>query len=239
MGQTKSQEPAPDSKPDILGDVFCQGIVHASQKLKEYLGFEDPQNRLQPSTDTLNEIFLVSFISYCAEKGVEEHITTSTMTKQQRLLFGVDWIWTILGPDKNVKIQFPVQTSQMSDQALRSQMRDTEKCYGNIKEITLADALYKNKSNYEKLEEFCSLVGRDCVGMFIVFGVPGKPKDIRGALLDSVKNRRNKNSPPGDVMVKDFFLNTDEFLSTREMLERCCKKKNSLKDLGNVYINFL
>ncbi|MBN3303702.1 rab15 effector protein-like [Amia ocellicauda] len=238
MGQVKSQEPVQDSKPDVLWDVFCQGVVHASQRLKEYLGFEDPQNKLQPSTETLNEVFLVNFISYCVEKGVEEHITTSTMTRQQRLLFGVDWVWTILGPDKNVKIQFPVQTAQMSDQAVRREMQDLEKTCEDVGELARADSQFRKKSNYEKLDEFCSLVGKDCVGMFIVFGVPGKTREIRGALLESVKSRKGKNGLRGDLKVKDFFQTTDTFVSTREMLE-CCSKNNGVRDLSNSYINFL
>ncbi|RXM33392.1 Rab15 effector protein [Acipenser ruthenus] len=238
MGQVQSPEPVQDSKPDVLCDVFSQGVVHASQRLREYLGFEDPQSKLQPSTDTLNEIFLVNFISFCMEKGVEEHITTSKMTKQQSLLFGVDWIWTIFGPDKNIRLQFTVQTCQLSDSAVNESGQSEQPCRNGNETATL-DVLYTNKDRFEKLEEFCSLVGQDCVGLFIVFGLPGKPKEIRGALLDSVQTKKGKKSLPGDSLVKDYIMNTESFLSTREILEHCLSKKNRLEIVGNVYINFL
>lgn len=47
-------------------------------------------------------------------------------------------------------------------------------------------------SRCEELAEFCRLVGRDCLGLFGMFGVPGKPKDIQGVLLDSIAREEQK-----------------------------------------------
>ncbi|XP_067415079.1 rab15 effector protein [Emydura macquarii macquarii] len=233
MGQKLSQEYNEKNKADILiiSEVFSQGVVHASQKLKEYLGFEDPQSKFRPAMDTLNEIFLVNFLSFCVEKGVEERIMTNKMTKQQSLLLGVDWIWTLSGANKQIKLQIAVQSLQMAE-LLHNETGPTE-------EPTLADQLFKNKSRFEKLEEFCTLVGQDCLGLLIMFGVPGKPKDIRGVMLDSINKEKRKNHLSGENALWQFVLNTDSFLSTREMLENCLCKKNGLKEVGKVYINFL
>nr|XP_020665706.1 rab15 effector protein [Pogona vitticeps] len=238
MGQKVSQETNQESKADILVicDVFSQGVVHASQKLKEYLGFEDPQSKFYPATDTLNEIFLVNFISFCVEKGVEERITTSKMTKQQSLLFGVDWIWTLSGADKQIRLQIAVQSLQMGDLPSGGQPFEA---MGNNREAMLADELFRNKSRFEKLEEFSTLVGHDCLGLFIIFGVPGKPKDIRGVLLESIQKEKRKNLSSGENTLQQFVLTTDSFLSTKEMLENCLTKKNGLREVGKVYINFL
>ncbi|XP_018431969.1 PREDICTED: rab15 effector protein [Nanorana parkeri] len=238
MGQTSTQiiVTQPD-KSDIVCEIFSQGVVHASQKLKEYLGFEDPCGSFHPSTDTLTEIFLVNFITFCAEKGVEERIATSKMTKQQAILFGVDWIWTLLSPDKSVRLQIAVQSLQMSD--FNNEGRGDTIDNGPCKEIQLTDTFYKNKSPYEKLEEFCRLVGSDCLGLFIVFGLPGKPKDVRGILLDSVSRENKKNSVPPERALQQFILNTDNFLPTREMLDTCMSKRKGLRNIGKVYINFL
>ncbi|XP_075061617.1 rab15 effector protein [Mixophyes fleayi] len=226
-------------KSDIVCEIFSQGVVHASQKLKDYLGFEDPHGSLRPSTDTLTEIFLVNFINFCVEKGVEERIETSTMTKQQAVLFGVDWIWTLFGPDKSVRLQMAVQAVQMSD--FNGQGRNDPDAFNNgpYKEIQLTDVFYKNKSLYEKLEEFCRLVGSDCLGLFMVFGLPGKPKDIRGILLDSVSKENKRNSLPGETALQQFILHTDNFLPTKEMLDTCLSKRNGQRNIGKVYINFL
>ncbi|XP_053114661.1 rab15 effector protein [Hemicordylus capensis] len=238
MGQKLSQETNQDNKADILVicDVFSQGVVYASQKLKEYLGFEDPQTKFHPGTDTLNEIFLVNFISFCVEKGVEERITTSKMSKQQSLLFGVDWVWTLSGADKQIKLQIAVQSLQMVDLSKGAQPHEV---IGSNGEAMLADEHFRNKSRFEKLEEFCTLVGHDCLGLFIMFGVPGKPKDIRGVVLESIRKEKRKNLLSGENALRQFILNTDSFLPTREMLENCLSKRNGLREVGKVYINFL
>ncbi|KAM9311056.1 rab15 effector protein [Gastrophryne carolinensis] len=241
MGQTPS---APivvtqPEKSDIICEIFSQGVAHASQKLKDYLGFEDPFSSFSPSTDTLMEIFLVNFISFCVEKGVQERISTSKMTKQQAVLFGVDWIWTLFGPDKSVRLQMAVQALQMSDFNRGARGEADKVNDGPYREIQLTDACYKNKSLYEKLEEFCRLVGPDCLGLFIVFGLPGKPKDIRGILMDSVNKENKKNSLPGERALQEFILSTDDFLPAREMLDTCMSKRNWQRNVGKVYINFL
>uniref|UniRef100_K7EZV9 RAB15 effector protein n=2 Tax=Pelodiscus sinensis TaxID=13735 RepID=K7EZV9_PELSI len=233
MGQKLSQEYDEKNKADILiiNEIFSQGVVYASQKLKEYLGFEDPQSKFHPAMDTLNEIFLVNFMSFCIERGMEERITTSKMTKQQSLLLGIDWIWTLSGADKQIRLQIAVQTLQMAE-LLQNET-------GPSKEDSLANWHFKNKSRFEKLEEFCKLVGHGCVGLFIMFGVPGKPKDIRGVMLDSINPEKRKNHLSGENALRQFVLNTDCFLSTKEMLENCLCKKNGIKEVGKVYINFL
>ncbi|XP_063786689.1 rab15 effector protein [Pseudophryne corroboree] len=241
MGQTPSAPviiTQPD-KSDIVCEIFSQGVVHTSQKLKDYLGFEDPHGNLRPSTDTLTEIFLVNFINFCVEKGVEERIATSTMTKQQAALFGVDWIWTLFAPDKSVRLQIAVQALQMSDFDGNGRSDPDAFGKGPCKEIQLTDVGYKNKSLYEKLEEFCRLVGSDCLGLFMVFGLPGKPKDIRGILLDSVGKENKKNSLPGEKALQQFILTTDNFLPTKELLDTCMFKRNGQRNIGKVYINFL
>ncbi|XP_006014595.1 rab15 effector protein [Latimeria chalumnae] len=239
MGQSVSQEAAvEDSKPDVICEVFAQAVVHTSLRLKEYLGFEDPQSKLRPSTDTLNEIFLMNFITFCMEKGVEELVATNKMTKQQSLLFGVDWIWTLFGPERNMRLQLAVQTLQMANESPEEGDHAELMCTKS-KESALADQLYRNKSRFEKLLEFCSLVGPDCVGLFIVFGVPGKPREIRGILLDAVRKEKNLKIAAGEDVLRMFILNTETFVSTREMLENCLSKKNGLKSMGQAYVNFL
>ncbi|XP_044279202.1 rab15 effector protein, partial [Varanus komodoensis] len=237
-GQKLSQEKTQEDKADIqiICDVFSQGVLYASQKLKEYLGFEDPQSKFHLSMHTLNEIFLVNFISFCVEKGVEERITTSKMTKQQSLLFGVDWVWTLSGADKQIRLQIAVQSLQMAELPNEEQAFEI---IGSNTEAMVPDELFGNKSRFERLEEFCNLVGSKCLGLFIMFGVPGKPKEIRGVVLDSIKKEKQKNLLSGENALRVFALNTDSFLPTREMLEYCLSKKNGMREVGKVYINFL
>ncbi|XP_062991023.1 rab15 effector protein [Elgaria multicarinata webbii] len=236
MGQKLSQGTNQENKNDILiiCDVFSQGVVYASQKLKEYLGFEDPQSKFHPSTDTLREIFLVNFIGFCVEKGVDERITTSKMSKHQSLLFGVDWVWTLSGAD--IRLQIAVQSLQMAKLSSGDQAFEV---IGSNREAMLAEDLSGNRSRFEKLEEFCKMVGSDCLGLFIMFGVPGKPKDIRGVVLESIKKEKRKDLSSGESALRLFVIITDSFLPTREMLEHCLSKKKGVREVGKVYINFL
>ncbi|NWS34172.1 REP15 protein, partial [Polioptila caerulea] len=229
MGQKVSQE---DNKAEtlVICEVFSQGVLHASQRLKDYLGFVDPQSKFQPAMNTLSEIFLVNFISFCVGKGVEEQIMTSKMTKQQSSLFGVDWLWTLCGSDRRVQLQIAVQALQPAE-LLRAD--------GPAQEAALADQCFQNMSRFERLAEFCRLVGRDCLGLFVMFGVPGKPKDIRGVLLDSVAKEGQKCRLSGRNALRQFVTSTDSSLPTKDMLENCLGTKNGLKDVGNVYINFV
>ncbi|XP_029455971.1 rab15 effector protein [Rhinatrema bivittatum] len=232
MGQSKSQQPSvPDHEGDIICEVYGQAAVQAAQGLKEYLGFEDPLGKLRPGTDTLNEIFLFHFITFCLGKGVEERITTSKLSKQQSLLLGVDWLWTLMGPEQQVKLQIAVQALQMDHLAAGY----GEEPAGGGYEVALADKLYRCKSRYEKLEEFCALVGRDCLGLFLVFGVPGKPKVVRGILLSSVRREKNQRRLSGEEALQQLVLGADGFLLARDMLENGLRQQ----DGGRVYINFL
>ncbi|NXM79665.1 REP15 protein, partial [Oenanthe oenanthe] len=236
MGQKVSQEDNQESRAETLAicEVFSQGVLHASQRLKDYLGFVDPQSKFQPATNTLSEIFLVNFISFCVGKGVEERITTSKMSKQQSSLFGVDWVWTVCGSDKQVELQIAVQALQPAE-LLRGEGPAEDCC----REAALADPCFQNMGRCEKLAEFCRLVGRDCRGLFVMFGVPGKPKDIRGVLLDSVAKEEQKCRLSGRSALRRFVTSTDSSLPTKDMLENCLGTKNGLKDVGDAYINFV
>ncbi|OCT88006.1 rab15 effector protein [Xenopus laevis] len=242
MGQNiavpeKSGQPL--DKSDIVCEIFSQAVVHASQKLKEYLGFEDPFGSFHPSTDTLNELFLVNFFNFCLEKGVEERIATNKMTKQQSALFGIDWIWTLSGPDKVVKLQIAVQAFQILELDIKESNVQGKANNVTTMEIPPPVGSSKDKSRFEKLEEFCRLVGSDCLGLFMVYGLPGKPKDIRGVLLDSVKRDIKKNSTLGEQALYQFIQSTDTFLPTRDLLDTCMTRKNGQLSIGKVYINFL
>ncbi|XP_027567492.2 LOW QUALITY PROTEIN: rab15 effector protein [Pipra filicauda] len=239
MGQKASQEDSQEDKAEtlLICDVFSQGVLHASQRLKDYLGFVDPQSKFQPATNTLSEIFLVNFISFCMEKGAEELIVTSKMTRQQSCLFGVDWIWTLSGADKQIKLQIAVHALQLAELFCGpAEEEEEEDC---CREAALADECFQNMSWFGKLAEFCRLVGQDCLGLFVAFGVPGKPKDIRGVLLDSIAREEQKCRLSGRNALRQFVTGTDSTLPTKDMLENCLGTNSGLREVGNVYTNFV
>ncbi|XP_008845120.1 rab15 effector protein [Nannospalax galili] len=230
MGQKASQQLALKDSNEVLVpcEVVSGAIVQAAQKLKEYLGFEYPLSRLCPARGTLNEIFLIHFITFCQEKGMDEWLTTTKMTKHQSLLFGADWVWTFWGPDKQIRLQLAVQTLQMASLP----PRDPQPCESRGEESW-------KRSRFEKLEEFCSLIGEDCLGLFLILGVPGEPKAIRGVVLDSVRSGSVKSHLPGCKAVEQFVLETEDCVSIKELLGNCLRKKDGLREMGKVYISIL
>ncbi|NXK88386.1 REP15 protein, partial [Formicarius rufipectus] len=245
MGQKVSQEDNRENKAEtlLICEVFSQGVLHASQRLKDYLGFVDPQGKFQPATNTLSEIFLVNFIGFCVERGAEDRVVTSKMTRQQSCLFGVDWIWSLAGADKQIKLQIAVQALQLAEllhgEGSPEEEEEEEEEGDCCREAALADQCFQNMSRLGKLAEFCRLVGRDCLGLLVVFGVPGKPKDIRGVLLDSIAEEEPKRRPSGREALRRFVTGTERSLPAKELLERCLGTKTSPGEVGRVYISFV
>ncbi|KAM9684427.1 rab15 effector protein [Dama dama] len=223
MGQKPSQQLAPKDK-EVLGvcEVVSGAIIHAAQKLKAYLGFEDTVSNLCPAPNTLNEIFLIHFVTFCQEKGADKWLTTTKMTTHQAFMFGADWVWTFWGSDKQIQLQLAVQTLQMAS------LPPVESDPSNPD--SKAEESSSKKSRFDKLEEFCNLIGEDCVGLCIIFGVPGNPKDIRGVVLDSVKRETMKGHLPGGTAVARFILETEDCISIRELLGNCLSKKDWLRE---------
>ncbi|XP_014920718.2 rab15 effector protein [Acinonyx jubatus] len=236
MGQKPSQQLALKDGTEVfsVGEVVSEAIVHAAEKLKDYLGFEDPLSNLCPASNTLNEIFLIHFVTFCQEKGVDEWLTTTKMSKHQAVLFGADWIWTFWGSDKQIRLQLAVQTLQMSTlPPVVSKPCDFSHPEPGPEEPS------RKRSRFDKLEDFCNLIGEDCLGLFIIFGVPGKPKDIRGVVLDSVKSETVRGHLPGAKAVAQFVRETEDCISIRELLGNCLSKKDGLREVGKVYISIL
>nr|XP_033773909.1 rab15 effector protein-like [Geotrypetes seraphini]XP_033773910.1 rab15 effector protein-like [Geotrypetes seraphini]XP_033773911.1 rab15 effector protein-like [Geotrypetes seraphini] len=237
MGQNQTVYLTQDNKPDVVCEIFTQTLLHAAEKVKGYLGFQDPQQKLYVSTRTLNEVFLMSFINFCKEKGVEDRISTSKMTKQQEVLLGVDWIWTLTGGDKQTLFQIAVQTVQLGDTyQIREMDHDP---YERIMERSITDLEGNNKSRYEKLQDFCTSIGTTCTGLVIVYGVQERNREIRGVLVNHLLHFKDKKLHMKEEIMLQYLKTTDFFITVKEMMENyICngKKSNSAEQ---VYIHFL
>ncbi|XP_006895153.1 PREDICTED: rab15 effector protein [Elephantulus edwardii] len=233
MGQKTSQPLTLEDSQEVLSmpTAFSGAIVYAAQKLEEYLAFEDTLSKLCPAPNTLNEIFLIHFITFCKGKGIDEWITTTKMTKHQASLFGADWIWTFWDSEKQIKLQLAVQTLRIS-----SFPPVESKPYDPAHPELRVEEFFKKRSRFDKLIEFCNLIGKDCLGLFLVFGVPGEPTDIRGVALDSVKSEVVRNRLPGGKAVARFVLETQECISVRELIGNCLSKSDGLREVGKAYI---
>ncbi|XP_078500238.1 rab15 effector protein-like [Lissotriton helveticus] len=237
MGQNQTLMFMVDNKPDVVCEVFTQALIHASEQVKAYLGFKDPEQKLRVSTRTLNEIFLMSFIQYCQEKGMEDRITTSRMTKQQEVLLGVDWVWTLTGGSTNTHFQIAVQTVQLC-QAYRPTEMD-EDPYERILESAITRLEDASRTRYEKLLDFCSSIGLNCTGLVIVFGVQEKPKEIRGVLSKQLGQFKEKDAHVTDELLLEYLKSTDNFITVNEMIANYLCNGKKANNGERVYINFL
>lgn len=146
------------------------------------------------------------------------------MSKQQSSLFRVDWIWTLSRADTQIKLQTAMQASQLAE-LFCSEGGPAEVVEDCCWETTLADEHFQNRNRFEKLVEFCRLVGQDCLGLFIVFGVAGKSKDTHRVMPDSIAKEEQKCHLLGNNALQQFVISTHSFLPTKDMLENCLGAK--------------
>ncbi|MBN3289442.1 REP15 protein, partial [Polypterus senegalus] len=227
----------PDDKLDTVFEVFAQAVLHASDKLKDYLGFSDPEQKLHISTRTMSTVLLMNFIKFCKEKGVEECISTCIMSRQQELTMGVDWIWTLSGTTTNVRFQIAVQAIQLTGAHQPTEM--DEDPYEKRLERSILDLDPRQTTRLEKLLDFCSSIGGNCLGLCIVYGVPGRPRDIRGVLTKHLGATTEKGASLTEATVLHYLENTESFISTKEMIEKHLYRQRGAVDNQPVYIQFL
>ncbi|MBN3285723.1 REP15 protein, partial [Polyodon spathula] len=179
MGQSQATPlQPPGEKLEAVFEVFVQAVLHASQTLERYLGFVDPQHTLRVSTGRMNTVVLIHVIGFC-KKGVDGCMSTRAMTRQQEMLMGVSWIWTLTCSSKISQFQTAVRSVQTGGTYI---VRETDgDPYQKRLEQSISD-LDRNKSCFDKLFEFSSSIGVNCMSLCIVYGSPGKSREIRGVL---------------------------------------------------------
>lgn len=207
-------------------EAVSRAMVHAARKLQEYLEFKDPLSNLSPAPSTLNDIFLIHFVSFCQKQGTDTWLTTTKMTTHQALLFGADWVWTFWSTDRQIRLQLAVQTLRLSSLAPGTPEPDSGPHHNHDHED---EAI---RTRFDRLEKFCHMIGEDCLGLFLIFGAPGKPKDVRGLVLDSVQGE----APKGEAVAK-FILETKACVPIRELLGRCLQGREELREVGQAYIH--
>ncbi|MEE6493156.1 hypothetical protein FKM82_016750 [Ascaphus truei] len=237
MGQNQTVFFMVDNKPDVVFDVFSQALIQASHKVKGYLGFKDPQQKLRVCTRTLNEVFLVTFINFCKEQGLEDRISTSKMSRQQEILMGVDWVWTLTGTSKSSRFQIAVQTVQLVDSYKPSEM--DEDPYQRILERSILELDDMNRTRYQKLLDFCSSVGPNCTGLILVYGLPGKLKEIRGVLSRHLLNFSGRRPHLNDTTLLQYLKVTESFITIKEMMHSYLCNAKKASETEHVYITFL
>ncbi|XP_055505273.1 rab15 effector protein [Leucoraja erinacea] len=244
---SKGIKPLPNMNSNILKDFlkipekssfvqqFNQCAIAASQRVKEYIGFEDPECKLKIRNSMLSDIFLMTYINRSVQCKVVEAISCTRMTEEQAMLMGADWVWAVHdGPSKNPKLQIAVQVIHME----REREEVEEKMFKASESMKLARAETFNKSNHEKIADFCSSIGRDCYGLFLFFGCKGDPKSVCGVLSNDFHARLGNSQELDDVFLLECMEKTKNFVTPGRMLDLILQKDGPSEDSKPICVKF-
>ncbi|XP_067903047.1 rab15 effector protein [Heterodontus francisci] len=214
---------------------FNQSVIFASQRTKEYIGFQDPESKLKINNSTLTDIFLMTYINRSIQCKLAESISCTKMTEEQTILLGTDWVWAVYDtPSKNPKVQIAVQVIHMDskeDQAteMRSQVTESMK---------LARQETINKTHPEKISDFCSSIGKDCYGLFLFFGRKDDPKTICGVLSNDFHTHLGNGHEVDNTFLLDCIEKAKTFVTPGRMLELILQKEGVPESLKPICVKF-
>ncbi|XP_048462755.1 rab15 effector protein isoform X2 [Rhincodon typus] len=214
---------------------FNQSVIFASQRTKEYIGFEDPESKLKVNNSMLTDIFLMTYINRSIQCQLTESISCTKMTDEQTILLGTDWVWAVQdASSKNPKVQIAVQAIHMEnkeDQAMKMRFQATES-------LKLARQETINKTDPEKFSDFCSSIGKDCYGLFLFFGLKGDPKTICGILSNDFHAHLGSGQEVDNTFLLDCIEKAKTFVTPGRMLELILQKGGVPDSLKPICVKF-
>ncbi|XP_051885622.1 rab15 effector protein [Pristis pectinata] len=213
---------------------FNQCIIFASQRVKEYFGFQDPEGKIKLSNSMLTDIFLMTYINRSIQCKLTESISCTRMTEEQAILLGIDWVWAVYDlPSKNPKLQVAVQVIHMDKKE-----EVEEKKFKISESMKMAKAESINKTNHEKIADFCSSIGRDCYGLFLFFGHKGDPKSICGVLSNDFHVRLGNGHELDNTFLLEIIEKAKTVVTPGRMLELILQKDGLPEDLKPICVKF-
>ncbi|XP_061077190.1 rab15 effector protein [Conger conger] len=198
--------------------LFGASILLAATRTKEYLLFQDPENKFVPSPSTLDEIFLMNYISQSVLLQITDTVNCTAMTKEQKILLGTDWVWAVIEePNKNPKIQVAVQVLHPSDVAEEGEEESPPEAFTEAMEMAHMESADKTKA--ERMIEFCSSIGQDCYALFLFLGRQSDPGNIYGVLSNNFHAAVGKCARIDPAFIENFFKGSKSFSTPAGMLE--------------------
>ncbi|KAK6472585.1 rab15 effector protein [Huso huso] len=197
--------------------LYCECVKHASHRTKEYLAFKDPENTFHPSPTVLSDIFQMAYITRSVQLQLTRHLNCTTMTKEQVILLGTDWVWAVLHfPTKNPKLQIAVQVFHQTEEENCVPSNQTQMLTESMEIATLESS---DKTKQEKMIAFCSSVGRDCYALFLFFGLPKDPTNIYGVLSNNFQAAFGKGAKIDRAFIENFFKGSISYSTPGKMIQ--------------------
>ncbi|XP_007885996.1 rab15 effector protein [Callorhinchus milii] len=221
-------------KPNFV-QQFCQSLVFASQRTKEYIGFSDPESKLKINSSILNDIFLMSYINRSIQAKLPGVISCTKMTSEQAVLLGADWVWAVHDlSSNNPKLQIVVQVVH-----LESKEPEEDESWAITETMQVAQAESTLETKPEKMIKFCSSIGSDCYGLFLFFGYQDDPKNIYGVLSNSFHTATEDGQEVIDSRsLEDNIRKTKIFISLEKILEMVLQRGNEADELKPICVKF-
>lgn len=203
--------------------LFSECVYAATSRTCEYLQFTDLENKFYPSSATLREIFLMTYIQRSVHLNLTKTFDCTVMTREQRQLLGSDWVWAVLDlPRKKPRVQIAVQVLHHSAHV----EADSEEpsC---LEMIRTAGTGQPDKTRVERMVEFCSAVGRTCFALFLFFGRKNDPDKIWGLLSNNLHEALGRCVRIDRDFVEGFFKGAKGWVTSGGMLQAVINKKDN------------
>ncbi|KAL0968561.1 hypothetical protein UPYG_G00268490 [Umbra pygmaea] len=234
-GRKKSDPPAPEwptvfstiwrspYTPNSFVPHFNDCVGRAAARTQEYLQFVDPEDKFIPSPTSLNEIFLMTYISQSSRLQMTNSFNCTPMTSQQRILLGADWVWAVLDrPTKNPCIQIAVQILHLPERCgERASGVSPEVC---TESMQMAKMESGNRNEAERMVDFCMSIGTDCYALFLLFGRKGDPGNIYGVLSNNFGAAVGKTKI-NRALIENFFRGSRYLHTPTGMLQAIITKR--------------
>nr|XP_029499713.1 rab15 effector protein [Oncorhynchus nerka] len=236
-GRRESKLPDPDipsifstlwrtpNNPNDFVPLFTDCVGIAAARTQEYLLFLDPEDKFQPSPSALNDIFLMTYITQSSHLHMTDSFNCTTMTKQQRILLGADWVWAVLErPTKNPRVQIAVQILHLPERGGGPAEDIPPEVYTESMQMAKMESAHKNKA--ERMVDFCASIGNDCYALFLLFGRKGDPGNIYGVLSNNFHAAIGKTKI-NRALIENFFKGSRYLHTPTGMLQAIVTKRDS------------
>ncbi|XP_076878266.1 rab15 effector protein [Brachyhypopomus gauderio] len=210
--------------------LFSDCVGAAAGRTREYLAFNDPENKFQPSQSALREIFLMTYLQRSSQLSLTDTLTCTVMTPGQRVLLGADWVWALLDlPSRNPRIQIAVQVLHVLQKVEEETQEETQgrSSDTHAESLRLAGTEVTERTCVERLVGFCSDIGWSCFALFLFFGRRGDPGNIYGLLSNNLHVAVGKCVRMDQPFIEGFFRGAKRFVTPAGMLRAVVRMKEN------------
>uniref|UniRef100_A0A668A7J9 Sb:cb470 n=1 Tax=Myripristis murdjan TaxID=586833 RepID=A0A668A7J9_9TELE len=172
----------------------------------------------------LLQVFLMTYISESINYNLTDTFNCTSMTPEQRILLGADWVWAVLEkPTKNPRIQIAVQVLHLPErEAAKEDSYSPEAC---SESMHMAQMESSHRTMCERMVDFCASIGKDCYALFLFFGRKNDKANIYGVLSNNFQAAIGKCDKIDRGLIENFFKGSRYLHTPTGMLRAIITKR--------------